>query len=264
MKIFLINLDRAPERLERMTCVLDELDLAFTRIAATDGRTLSTTELDHWVDRNADRRLAPGEVACFLSHRRCWQRIVDEGLPYAVVLEDDLHFGLDAELVLGDASWIPPGTDVVKIETKLDPTQIDKAVTAAVGERTLHKLRDKHVGGGAYIVSSEGAQRLLQMSQSLSNPVDHFIFNPELASAASLQTFQLVPAVCIQDFVVKDRKGELGLGSDLHEERAQRKPRGLAKLWREIKRPFFKFVRFVRTIAVTRLTDKRWAKVPFE
>ncbi|MAI68498.1 MAG: glycosyl transferase family 25, partial [Rhizobiales bacterium TMED143] len=33
--------------------------------------------------------LSPGEVGCFLSHRACWQRIVDQDLPYALIVEDD-------------------------------------------------------------------------------------------------------------------------------------------------------------------------------
>jgi glycosyl transferase family 25 len=35
-------------------------------------------------------RLGPGEVGCFLSHRRCWQRIVDSDWDYALIVEDDL------------------------------------------------------------------------------------------------------------------------------------------------------------------------------
>ena len=40
--------------------------------------------------------LGAGEVGCFLSHRQCWQRIVEDTQDYAFIAEDDL--GIDPAL----------------------------------------------------------------------------------------------------------------------------------------------------------------------
>ncbi len=246
-----------------MSRIFADLGLEFQRVSAIDGRKLTEEDAARWQpDLRGGYRT--GEIGCFLSHRECWRRIVDEALPCAAIFEDDLHFGGDAASLLGGDAWIPEDADVVKIETKLYPTRIDKAPSAVVGTRRLYRLRGKHAGAGGYVVSLKGATKLLRMSETLTGPVDQFVFNPALQSAASLVTYQLFPAVCMQDFVVKDRRVLLGLGSDLHEERTERKPRGAAKLWREVKRPFARFAGAVGRRASNLTGSNKWASIPFE
>lgn len=48
------------------------------------------------VSHHAKMRLSRNEVGCFLSHKKCWQKIVDDKLQYAIVVEDDIF--LDKEL----------------------------------------------------------------------------------------------------------------------------------------------------------------------
>jgi len=257
MKLFLINLDRRPDRLRHMTEILDGLGLLFTRISAVDGMQLPMGEVRRWGS------LPPGATACFLSHRDCWKRVVDEALPYAVVLEDDLHLAPDAASMLRHGDWIPTDADVVKLETRLCRIRVDKAVAAAISGRTLHRLRSSHMGTGGYIVTRKGAERLLSLSERLEAPVDHVMFNTGLASAISLTTFQVLPAVCVQDSYIGQQSMVLGIESDLLDERPPVKPRGIRKFWRELKRPFVQFSGFVQRGASGLLTDKKWVFVKF-
>ncbi|WP_011581448.1 glycosyltransferase family 25 protein [Chelativorans multitrophicus] len=257
MKIFLINLDRRPDRLRHMTEILDGLGLPFTRLSAVDGMQLPMEEVQRLGS------LLPGATACFLSHRECWKRVVDEALPHAVVLEDDLHLAPDAASLLSHGEWVPTEADVVKLETRLCRTRVDKGVAAAIGSRSLHRLRSSHMGTGGYIVTRKGAERLLALSERLEAPVDHFMFNAGLHSAASLTTFQMVPAVCVQDSYIGRQSMVLGIESDLLDERPPTKPRGIRKLWRELKRPFFQFSGFAQRLASGLLTDKKWVFVKF-
>ena len=94
MKLFVINLDRQPERLGRMKSLLEGLELQFSRVSAVDGKLLSEEEIRSWQGRDVGpHQLRAGETAVLLSHRQCWQRIVDEGLSCAAIFEDDLHLG---------------------------------------------------------------------------------------------------------------------------------------------------------------------------
>ncbi|WP_309083169.1 glycosyltransferase family 25 protein [Chelativorans sp.] len=263
MKLFVINLDRQPERLRRMARMLEGMGLSFSRVSAVDGAQLSEEAIGRWCGHASFGAMRPGAVACFLSHRECWRRVVDEGLPLAAVFEDDLHMADDAASLLANGDWVPEETDIVKLETMRQPTRVDKSPFAVVGARRLHRLAGKHVGAGGYIVTRKGAEKLLAMSQTFNCPVDHFIFNPEQPSASSLETLQLCPAICIQDFFLKDPAAVIGLGSDLHEERSQDRPRGLMKLWREAKRPSVQLANLVQRMASTWLTDKKWIVVDF-
>jgi glycosyl transferase family 25 len=264
MKLFVINLDRQPERLRRMESLFEGFGLRFSRVSAVDGQRLSEDEILRWQSSDAGSRpLRAGETACFLSHRECWRRIVEEGLSWAAIFEDDLHLGADAAALLRDGAWVPEEADVVKIETKLQYARVDKAAAGAVNGRALHRLRSKHAGAGGYIVTCKGAEKLLEMSGTFPSPADQFIFNLDLPSAASLAIYQLLPAVCVQDFVVKEPTMIVGLGSDLHDERTGEKLKGLGKLWREIKRPFLQVCGHVARFFSDVSSDKKWVFVRF-
>lgn len=262
MKLFVINLDRQEGRLRRMAAMFDAIGLQITRVSAVDGRQLSEETIRRWCRGAALGETRRGATGCFLSHRGCWQRIIDEKLPYAAIFEDDLHLGDDVAPLFANGDWVPEEADVVKIETMRQPTRMGKTPIAAPAGRKLYRLAGKHIGAGGYVVTRKGAEKLLKMSETFGDPVDHFLFNPELPSALSIVTFQLVPAVCMQDFFLKEPAAVIGLGSDLHEERYERLS-GRKKLWREVKRPFAQLYGLLRRKLSTLLTDKQWVVVEF-
>ncbi len=99
MEIFVINLDRRPDRLEFIQQQLQNLNLSFTRISAVDGKQVDEDEIPF--DRkkfylSAKREITPGEIGCAMSHRAIFKRMIDQSIPYALVLEDDviIHWGL--------------------------------------------------------------------------------------------------------------------------------------------------------------------------
>ena len=264
MKLFIINLDRQPERLGRMKLLFEGLGLRFNRVSAVDGKRLSEEEIRSWQSGDAgSRQLRAGETACFLSHRECWQRIVDEELSCAAIFEDDLHLGTDAAALLRSGAWVPEEADVIKIETKLKYARVDRSPLCKVGGRTLNRLRSRHAGAGGYIVTRKGAEKLLRMSETFSSPADQFIFNLDLPSAASLSTYQLLPAVCVQDLAWKESAMIVGLGSDLHDERTGEKLKGTSKLWREVRRPFLQLGGPIARLLSDASSDKKWVFVQF-
>ena len=79
-----------------MRSQLDALGMDFERIEAVDGRKLSDDEVERIapervVSKTYHRALSRGEVACSMSHRKAWQKIVDDDLDFGIVLEDDLE-----------------------------------------------------------------------------------------------------------------------------------------------------------------------------
>jgi glycosyl transferase family 25 len=264
MKIFVINLDREQQRLARIERVFAGLGLDFTMVSAIDRETLPADELHKWQSREAGvRHLRPGETACFLSHRECWRRIVREDLPLAAVFEDDIHIGTDATAVLRSADWFPAEADIVKIETKLEYARVDKSSVGDVGQRTMHRMRSKHAGAAGYILTRDCAEKLLGMSEIMSSPVDQFMFNTALPSSASLALFQLLPAVCVQDFYIKTPATTIGLGSDLHNERTSPATEGLAKLLRRVVRLAGKVTQRGARLASSAVSQKKWVFVRF-
>jgi len=203
MRIYLINLDRAPERLQYMQKAFDEAGLEFTRIPAVDGKQLSDQEISRVVSGESYLGwLTHGEVACFLSHRLCWEAIANGDDEYGAVFEDDALLGGCAKELLLDSAWIPRDADIVKIDTARSRIFVDKA-GKTVGDRfSVRRLRSAHVAGGAYIISRNSARRFLARSQTFSEAVDDFLYSSQTIVLGGVRIYQLDPALSIQRFFI--------------------------------------------------------------
>ena len=95
MKIYLINLDRHPERLEHMRKQLN--GVAFERISALDGSN----------DPATTKGLSRFELACLESHKLAWRQFLNGPEGHACFLEDDLHVWPSFGALTGSGSWIP-------------------------------------------------------------------------------------------------------------------------------------------------------------
>lgn len=96
--IFVISLADASERRAAISAQLDALGLRGEIVDAVDGRAGLPARYQAMVDRPGTfatfgRRMTDGEYACALSHLGLYRRIRDEGLPGAIVLEDDAILG---------------------------------------------------------------------------------------------------------------------------------------------------------------------------
>jgi glycosyl transferase family 25 len=92
--VFVISLRDAVERRLTLQAQCVKLGIDPVIIDAVDGRGGLPFEWEPFVNRAAvqdviGRRASDGELACALSHQLIYRRITDEGLPGAVILEDD-------------------------------------------------------------------------------------------------------------------------------------------------------------------------------
>lgn len=90
--VMIVSLARSGRR-ERIAEVMSRHGVDFCFVDAIDAHRFEDGELERLYDDSAARSrygwsLSRGEVACFLSHRLLWQRVVSSGRS-AIVLEDD-------------------------------------------------------------------------------------------------------------------------------------------------------------------------------
>ncbi|WP_255478559.1 glycosyltransferase family 25 protein [Rufibacter sp. XAAS-G3-1] len=104
MKVFLINLDRSPDRLHFMKQQLDSLNLPFERISAVDGKNLDMGKLTEFADPSRVEEwkdlLTPNAIACSLSHHQIYKKMVEEDIEMALILEDDVVLDANFPFVL--------------------------------------------------------------------------------------------------------------------------------------------------------------------
>ena len=99
-KAFILHLERAAGRRANVETLRARLPIESEILPAVDGARLSAEEAKAAYVRS---RFAPRypfalglpEIGAFLSHRAAWRRIVDEGLDFACVFEDDAEIDQD-------------------------------------------------------------------------------------------------------------------------------------------------------------------------
>ncbi len=208
MRIYLINLERRPDRLATMTTRAEGLGLALERVEAVDAATAEPVALDRWFEDGGPLGEIPrGDKACLLSHRLAWQTFLARGDSHAVFLEDDVLLSRQAGVLLADGDWIPAGASVLKLEhygPKGQRVLLTDLRSTGDGFQTGRML-SRHTGAAAYILSRPAAELLLRETR-FDLPVDHLLFNPNNSALfAKLAPLQLLPAIARQEQFVGAR-----------------------------------------------------------
>ncbi|XP_064539541.1 glycosyltransferase 25 family member [Drosophila montana] len=180
--IFMINLQRRPERRRKMEQLFVELGLQVEHFAAVDGKQLNAqlvqemgiSFLPGYEDPYHHRPMTMGEIGCFLSHYRIWQQIVQRQLRQVLILEDDIrfepYFTGSAQRVLQQASkfdydLIYFGRKRLKDESEPWVEGTDSLVHVGYSYWTL-----------AYVITLRGAEKLLAVKPlEKLIPVDEFL-----------------------------------------------------------------------------------------
>jgi glycosyl transferase family 25 len=202
LKTYVINLDRATERLAHMRAVFEAIGVTFERIPAVDGAALGEAALDDFRRarmRNADGWL-PGEVGCFLSHFEAWRRIASGPDARAAVFEDDVHVADDLGPLLVSDDWIPPDADIVRLEANRAMRLAGGRTIGVAPGRKVHRALSGSSGSAGYVISRAAAMSVVASPAETHASVDNFLFKPKVSEVArKLQRYQVVPAVCVQD-----------------------------------------------------------------
>lgn len=175
---WLINLDRSPDRLAAMEAGISRLQAPFTvqRFAAVDGKA-DASLLARYVDeaafqRHIGRAILPGEIGVYLSHYGVWQEFLLTGREVALVMEDDVVFhenflhALEAGLAKRHRWGL---LKLNKIRAKGPVKKLSSAgysINAYLGPAT---------GTGAYLITRETAQLLVDHAYPITMPVDHLM-----------------------------------------------------------------------------------------
>lgn len=86
IKILVINMKDSVDRREHIKKILKGFNYEF--ISAVNGRKLNNFDV---ITQHSLRPLTRGEVGCFLSHKKVYQKIVNSNESHCLVLEDDIN-----------------------------------------------------------------------------------------------------------------------------------------------------------------------------
>ena len=188
--IFVISLPRASDRRDAISKHLQDLGLEFKIIEAVDGVQLADSECTSLLANGVT--YIRGVIGCYLSHIRLYEKIIQENLPVALVLEDDARLNpdivlairkgidyLDFDYCLLDCDDVSETTPVFyDLDTRQTLTSGFPVYETNVGPALLH----------AYLITNEGAKKRVVHAWPIYKPVDiysHLPYKPKIMVCVS-------------------------------------------------------------------------------
>lgn len=194
MKVFLINLDVDKERLAVADAQLQRLGVEYERIPAVYGKALSEAERRVAVNRfrwwcAIGRPILSGEIGCALSHYHIYRRLIDESIPYACILEDDvvLEREFKDQLAFVESRLSPKDPDVILLSNHTK----EYCTTQCLKEASSNFFAE------GYVVTNAAAKALLEENLPLQVPVNHW---SRWVRLRAIRLYHAFPTVCSQDW----------------------------------------------------------------
>ena len=163
LPVLVINLDRERERWAHISAEAARSGLAIERVPAVSGLNVP----DHLRGRffrgatcEPASLLMAGEVGCYASHLLAYERIVESGLEWALVLEDDVRLSSDFVQTVRDTVFrLPAGWDIVRLSSR--PSRAVMSLCRLRSGRHIVRYSKLPKQAGAQLVSASGARKLL-------------------------------------------------------------------------------------------------------
>lgn len=245
ISVYLINLARSPKRRERMDRLLAAAKLDYTLIEAVDGNLLNKEEIERVVCAAPGYDPFPAEVGCFLSHREAWRQIAMGQSRYGLILEDDLIIASNFHELIDAMGSLELDADIVQLEGRPGRYWARKPVKKFDFGYSVYKLDWSTDGTGCYLLSKEGAARLLKKVKHHTRPIDNILFRSGSPLRSSFRIYAIVPAACFQhSFYEGDKEDANFLATTIGVRPRERRQRSaIRKLSEEIMRVKERFTR---------------------
>jgi len=188
----LINLDKSKDRLDFQKAQLKKLQIPMYRMAAVQDNNFTDSEYESLAN-SWQRKLRHTELACFLSHKRAWQYVLETNKTW-LILEDDALLSKQIPDILKVLAQEYSEKDYINLETRYRRKWLGKNLFDLIPGYQLRRLYQDRNGSAAYILFPSGAKKLLDRAEK---------FGPALADAFLSQSYeldawQIYPAAAIQ------------------------------------------------------------------
>jgi glycosyl transferase family 25 len=183
-KAYVINLDRVPERKASIEQELAKTGIHYEIMSAVDSRELDVIDRSLVVPDGliARRGHWPGVAACSLSHLAAYRRVLEEDLPGALILEDDVSLPNDLVDLTERVALAAEGASLVLYgygrKRPEHPVLLSSHGPIAVGNRSLLSPIDVENLRGAtgYYITAEACRRVVDNLLPITVPADEWVF----------------------------------------------------------------------------------------
>ena len=191
IKIYVISLKRTSERRKLMEAQLSSFGLEAEFVDAVDGTELSEETIklnttNQGMEFNNTPKMTRTEIGCAWSHRNVYERLIENGEQYAVVLEDDAIISAEMVRFLGVIPKIPFDWELISLYWGFRPLPyiFQEKFPLNLYQRNklelpppFHRYRRGEFllppyGAVAYVISRAGAIRLTRCNTPIADLSD--------------------------------------------------------------------------------------------
>ncbi|MEZ2132810.1 MULTISPECIES: glycosyltransferase family 25 protein [unclassified Sinorhizobium] len=229
LPLYAINLDRSPERWQRLDEQARKFGLELSRVPAIDGNSLAQ---EHWTDFNSEqferyngRKALPGEYGCYRSHLLALQQFLDSGHGAAIILEDDVELNEQLAVRASAIRDAVPRAGLVKLISHR-MRGFRKTAATSMQDEVGQCFHGPQGSAACYLVTRAGAQMLLETLRPMTLPYDVAL---ERAWATGVKTYSSHPNLVK---LVASRGTTIGRRIDYHAAKSPKWSRIPAHLFR--------------------------------
>jgi len=176
-KCFIVHLNRAEKRKKYVNEIIAKLNIETEIIDAVDGNLLTTDTILRYYSKKPlyypayPFEVNNGEIGCFLSFRKAWQKIVDQNLSAGLIFEDDVSLDLQIfkKSFASSMKWINE-YGYIQFQVR----DIPKNSKILKSDRRVQLLEPSPIllRCSAQLVSYSTAKKLLEITKKFDRPVD--------------------------------------------------------------------------------------------
>ena len=185
--------------ISRMTYIYQQFNnygIDFKRFSAVDGNKLT----------HIDTNLRKGQLGCYISHLQTYKEIISHGWERTLILEDDITLTPWINRIDEFISTIPDGWDIIWVGqcrskwprnccSLINNPEYDLSDMTKINDNIYKfsgKSKNNHpMGGYAYLISLQGAKKMLDLKHDFTQPIDNMMIKN------SLEKYIIIPSLII-------------------------------------------------------------------
>ncbi len=207
---FVISLKESQERRDWISKQLGDMGIEFEFFDAVDGRSLDAQDYQAYNRKKRlryfGRDMKGGEIGCLLSHKRIYEKIVDNNLEMALILEDDVILKESFVRAIKEISKIG---DKFEIARFLGSPKVAKhkrrKITHLFDDYWIVRIPTTPGGAHAYVITQKGAKSMLKVMDKNYLPIDTLIGH---AWKTKIRSYIIQPGLAVQDLSMESSIGE--------------------------------------------------------
>ena len=178
LRCYVINLDSSTKRLDEFNAAFNKISLKIEKISAVDGKLI---EIETFSDENLckkqmGRGLQPGEVGCYLSHKKAIEQFLSTDAPYAIIFEDDAipNEGFEQTVITIIDKFLKHNNSAAAVNLGAMDFKYSSKVLAINGNvlRCTHRFP---MLATAVLWTRQGAKTFLESALPITMPYDNFL-----------------------------------------------------------------------------------------